>query len=321
LPGISHRYILPSGAAPILGHLQQVPSIDVQAQQQIRARLDDWCTGLRLSQITTPGCWWPFRSLSKTCISTVFAWNPFGSHWVAVDITKAGAITIWDSCWHISAPLRKYAQLVLPTFAQLIALNPDNEWVDSAFFDSQVVFPTTPQQQNSDDCGPAAATTLYHTLRMEGLEETLNGNCLRFAHMAMLYNAIHGPCPFISAGDTQSYALPLDQEPLVDPKILQLLSTQPSVLSDGFISRPSNPGLGQVPPLVPGNRHPQSPPPPSLALGQPATDLILRIVATIRAIMEPEDTPTPRLHMSDPDVILWNILSFCGTDIMQLHSL
>jgi Ulp1 family protease len=97
--------------------------------------------------------------MKSACLSVVFSWTPFNSHWIAVQIIKGGTITIWDSLE--GDPMRQYAQLVLPAYARLIALNPANQWDEAAFDGCQVRYAGTPQQNNSEDCGPAAAT--FHT--------------------------------------------------------------------------------------------------------------------------------------------------------------
>lgn len=118
--------------------------------------------------------------------------------------------------------MRQYAQFILPAYTRLIALNPANHWEESAFDDCEVKYAATPQQNNREDCGPAAATTIYHILRTEPNEQVFEGRCLRFTHLVMVYNAIYGACPFIFINDTDPYAIS-DQDSLKDPKLQQLL--------------------------------------------------------------------------------------------------
>jgi hypothetical protein len=216
-------------AVSITAHLTVIRDMEVYAQKRNRENLKEWCVRLRALRNTAPGPRWPC-SLMRDQLSIVFAWNPFGSHWVTVEITKGGMITLWDSFKSLGGIMPRYAQRVLPLYAQLIALNPNNDWDDSAFLHCGVVFPETPQQGNGDDCGPATATTLYHLLRKQPLETTVDGQCLRFAHLVMIYNTLYGPCPFtLHDDDNTPYVLP-DQHSLIDLGIFRLLNGTGAVL-------------------------------------------------------------------------------------------
>lgn len=73
-------------------------------------------------------------------------------------------------------------------------------------------------------------TKLYHILRWERSEQVLEGQCLRLAHLVMVYNAVHGTRPFIFHGDDEPCAMPdqdssIDQDSSLDPKIFQLVQT------------------------------------------------------------------------------------------------
>jgi hypothetical protein len=81
----------------------------------------------------------------------------------------------------------------------------------------------TPQQNNGHDCGPATATTLIHLLRRELLETVLDGPCFRFSHLAMIFNAVCGPCPF-RFGDDNGVAYSIPQTgSLIDIAVAGLL--------------------------------------------------------------------------------------------------
>ena len=211
-------------AVAITAHVAVIPITNVLGRHRNRQKLDDWCTSLRNSEIQKPGNRWPCGRMKSTCLSVVFGWTPFNSHWIAVQITKGGTITVWDSLQ--SALMKRYAQMILPAYARLIALNPANQWEESAFDDCQVQYAVTPQQNNSEDCGPAAATAIYHLLRMEPNEQVFDGRCLRFTYLVMVYNAVYGTCPFMFPNDTEPYAIP-DQDSFIDPKLQQLLQRPP----------------------------------------------------------------------------------------------
>jgi hypothetical protein len=125
---------------------------------------------------------------------------------VALKIAKGGAIKIWDSRVRLGPSIRHYAQLVLPLYANLIALDPSNIWIPDAFTDCRVDLESSPQQywkKTGYDSGPAATTMLIHLIRMEPAEITMNGSCFRFVRLTMIYNEMFGACPFsFGANDT-----------------------------------------------------------------------------------------------------------------------
>jgi hypothetical protein len=127
------------------------------------------------------------------------------------------------NCGEVSRRQRGVNHRLSPReYARLITLNPVNNWDHSAFFNCDVCLARTSQQRDGNGCGPATAATLHHLVRTEPLEPAVEGDCLQFAHLVLIYNTVHGPCPFSIGVDGRPYVLPI-QKPFIDPDVLQLL--------------------------------------------------------------------------------------------------
>lgn len=98
-------------AVAITAHIAVFGSRDLPGRQRNGQKLDEWCTSLRESKIQRPDNRWPYGRMKPACLSIVFSWTPFNSHWIAVQITMGGTITI---CSLEGDSIRQYAQLVLP---------------------------------------------------------------------------------------------------------------------------------------------------------------------------------------------------------------
>jgi hypothetical protein len=202
---------------------------------------------------------------------------------------------IWDSCERLGPEMRDYAQLVLPLYAELIAMNPSNVWVSDVFVNCVVHFAATPQQTNGHDCGPAATTILIHLMRMEVPETSLDGLCFRFSHLTMVFNEMYGPCPFRLGASNETYSLPRGS--LIDNDIVQLVhhvttapkarSRRPVIDAATIESIPSG-----------GADHCSS-------LLMEATDALIPIIMAVDSSHEP-------LNRSDARAILWNIFARYG---------
>jgi hypothetical protein len=109
-------------------HLPRVGKGNSQDCKSRRKSLLDWYSNLRASAIQTPGVRWPCPRMARDCSSVVFPWSPFNNHWVAVQILKEGRIMLWNSLQTLGPAISEYAQRVLPLYAQLISLDPANDW-------------------------------------------------------------------------------------------------------------------------------------------------------------------------------------------------
>lgn len=100
--------------------------------------------------------------------------NPTGNHWVAVEITSRGTISVFDSAYNNKVMAHRIASLIgraLPLLAHTISLRPSCTWNSDIFLNVKVDYLDTPQQPNSWDCGQCTAMHLIHTLREEPQED------------------------------------------------------------------------------------------------------------------------------------------------------
>jgi hypothetical protein len=236
--------------------------------------------------IKKPGTRWPCGQMPLQCLSVIFGGSPFSDHWIAVEICREGSTKVWDSCERLGPVFRNYAQLVLPIYAELIASSPSNDWI-VVFSHAVVEFVQTPQQTNGHDCGPAAVTTLLHLLRTEPFEDTLDGRCFRFTHLAMIFNEMYGPCPFNFNSSNVPYA-PSQSGSLIDDTIVRLFS----------------------------NAEPPSVPLRFLDLCRSAQEAII----SMQMVLNGHCIPSPFARI-DQTVLLWNLLMTYGHSAMQPRQL
>lgn len=122
----------------------------------------------------------------------------------------------------------------------------------------------------------------------------LDEQCLEFAHLVMVYNTVHGTCPFVFDVDYQPYTIP-GQDSFIDPKIVQLVQT------------PRLPS----PPALPSALH-------VMAFERFRDDSLIISLCNaswhVRFIMDPGHHPqcASRPAVYELQVVLWNILDTYG---------